>query len=114
MNVFAEHHLVMQIEARGFDTSAKHTGGILEEVSIVFAATAIRVNDRHTMATASSTGPLPVVRRLWRRVTHQNHIKCANIYTHLQRRSGNQTVVLPIELLELVFNRLALFGGHLR
>src|SRR6266446_1084536 len=113
MNVLAKHDFVVQIEAWCFDAPAKHARGILEEVPVVLAASAVGIDHRHAMTTPRTSCTLPIVRWLRWRVAHQHHVECADVYTHLQRRSSNQAIVLAIRLLELFFNRFTFFGWYL-
>src|SRR6266496_804781 len=113
MNMFAYHHLVMQVEAGCLDPPTEHARGIFKEVRIMIATPAIGVDNRHTVTTTCTTCTLPVVRWFRRNIPHQHHIESADIYAHLQGRRGNQAIVLAFWLLKLLFNRFTFLCRYL-
>src|SRR5260221_14145827 len=113
MNMFAYHHLVMQVEAGCLDPPTEHARGIFKEVRIMIATPAVGVDHRHTVTATSSTCTLPVVRWLRRNIPHQPHIETADIDAHLQGGSGNQPIVLPFRLLKLLFNHFTFLCRYL-
>src|SRR5260370_15075710 len=79
MNMFAYHHLVMQVEAGGLDPPTEHARGLLKEVRIMIATPAVGVDHRHTVTATGSTRARPLVRSFLRNLRHEHQIERTDI-----------------------------------
>ena len=113
MNVLCDHRLVTQVEGRRVDPAGEQLERIGEVSAIVGDGTAVGDVHRHAMTASCPSGPLPVVGRQRRHVSHEHGIELTDVDAELQGRSAHQAIDRIRRPLEQVLQPFAFrLGDH--